>query len=268
MLSELNFQNANQLTNLLVYALMSGETTDKIEQLMCLEPGTVNQVIEMMSEIIAQKKDAFIQWPNDDEILQNVRDFECYRENGQQIEFYNVFGAMGTIEIQIKPALSKFYTISQPSSSSSSTAHSTYTPVKWQCSCDTNGFLQSSFVFVPKTENQSKNSYAFEMNPIKVELENQKLDELYMVADETLTIFPFLLTPHEKRMIDADSFNKALQSKRIVIDRAFEKIQRRFPLLKRIEHRNANSICNIIETIGILHNFFIIHRDDLYTDGE
>lgn len=266
MLSELNFQSADQLTNILVFALMSGETTDQIEQLMVLETGTVNRIIEIMCEIIAQKKGAFIQWPNDDEISQNVRDFECYRENGQ-FEFYNVFGALGTIEIPIKPALSKFYSISQPSCSSRNT-HSTYTPVKWQCSCDTNGFLQSSLVFVPKTEKQSKNSYVFEVNPIKVELENQKLNELYMVADETLTICPILLTPHEKRMIDADSFNKALQSKRCVIDRAFEKIERRFPLLQRIEHRNANSICNIIETIGILHNFFIIHRDDLYIDGE
>lgn len=111
-------------------------------------------------------------------------------------------------------------------------------------------------------------AFNLKVSKIKYELENQKLDELYMVADETLTIFPELLTPHEKRMIDADSFNKALQSKRAVIDRAFEKIQRRFPLLQRIEHRNANSICNIIETIGILHNFFIIHRDDLYIDGE
>lgn len=268
MMSAMNFQSTNQLTNLLVYALMSNNTNDRIEELMCLEPGTVNQVVEMMSEIIAQKKDAFIQWPNDDEILQNVRDFQCYRGNGEQSEFHNVFGALGTIEIQIKPALSKFYSISQPSSSSARNTHATYTPVKWQCSCDTNGFLQSSFVFVPTTENQSKNSYAFEVNPISVELEQRKHDELYMVADETLTIFPFLLTPHEKRMIDADSFNRALQSKRIVIDRTFEKIQRRFPFLKRIEHRDANSICNTIETIGILHNFFIIHRDDLYIDSD
>lgn len=271
MLSELNFQNTSQLTNLLVYALMSGEATDHIEELMCLEPGTVNQVIEMMSEIIAQKKDAFIQWPNDEEILQNVRDFECYRDTdvGQNHgEFPNVYGVLGTIEIPIKPGLPKFYMISQPSSSSARNTHSTYTAVKWQCSCDTNGFLQSSFVFIPTIETQSKNSYVFDVNPIKAELENQKQDELYMVADETLTIFPVLLTPHEKRMIDADSFNRALQSKRCVIDRTFEKIQRRFPLLKRIEHRNPNSICNIIETIGILHNFFIIHRDDLYIDSE
>lgn len=235
---------------------------------MCLEPGTVNQIIEMMSEVIAQKKDAFIQWPNEDEIVQNVRDFECYREHGEHFEFPNVFGAVGSRDIPIRPALPKFYSISQPSSSSARNAHATYTPVKWQCSCDTNGFLQSSFVSVPSTENQSKNSFAFEANPISVELEQRKYEELYMVADETLTIFPYLLTPHEKRMIDADSFNRALQAKRIVIDQTFEKIQRRFSAIKRIEHRDANSICNIIETIGILHNFFIIHRDDLYMDGE
>lgn len=265
MMAAMNFQNANQLTNLMVYALMSNDTTDHIEDLMNLEPGTVNQVVGMMSEIIAQKKDAFIQWPNEDEIAANVRDFESY---GEPSEFHNVFGAVGTIEIPIRPALPKFYSVSQASSSSVRNAHGTYTPVKWQCSCDTNGFLQSSFVFVPTTEEQSKNSFAFEANPISVELEQRQHDGLYMVADETLTIFEYLLTPHEKRMIDADSFNRIHQSKRMAFDRTFEKIQHRFPALKRIVHRDANSICDIIETIGILHNFFIIHRDVLYIDGE
>lgn len=233
----------------------------QIEQTMFLETGTVNKVLELLCEIIADKKNAFIQWPNDDEIAQNVREFESFSSYGP---FESVFGAMGTIEISITPALSTFYTISQPSCSTHTT-DTTYTPIKWQCSCDTNGFLQSSFVFIPQNEKQSKNSYAFEMNPVQWELERQQsANEFYMVADETLAMSRFVLTPHEKRQIDADAFNKTLQSKRIVIDRAFEKIQQRFPLLQRIEHRDANTISNIIETIGILHNFFIIHRDDLY----
>lgn len=248
---------------------MSDKKSHQIEQTLFLEPGTVNRIIEIMSESIAQKKDAFIQWPNDDEILQNVRDFASYNKN-DQLKFPGVFGAIGTIDISIKPALSRFYSISQQSCSvrRTNTRDATSTPIKWQCSCDTNGFLQSSLVFVPKTENQSKNSYVFEMNPINVELTNQMANDMYMIADETLTIFPCLLTPHEKRMIDADPFNKALESKRLVIDRTFQKIQRHFALLNRIEHRNANTICNIIETIGILHNFLIIHRDDLYIDGK
>lgn len=267
-MAELKLQTAEQLTNLLVYALMSGEKSHQIEQTLFLESGTVNKMIEIMTESIAQKKEAFIQWPNDDEILQNVRDFQCYHNNAHS-EFRNVFGAIGTIDIPIKPALPRFYSISQQSCSTRiNTADATYTPIKWQCSCDTNGFLQSSLVLAPKTENQSKNSYVFEVNPIKLELANQNANELHMVADETLTIFTCLLTPHEKRMIDAVPFNETLESKRIVIDRTFEKIQRRFMLLNRIEHRNANSICNIIETIGILHNFLIIHRDDLYIDSE
>lgn len=232
----------------------------QIEHTMFLEPGTVNTVLEFLCEIIADKKNAFIQWPNDDEIVQNARDFKALPAYGP---FENVFGAIGTIDIPIRPALSKHYTISEPSCSTHTT-HTTYTPIKWQCSCDTNGFLQSSLVFIPQTEKQSKNSYVFGMNPVKWELESQHDNEFYMVADQTLTMFRFLLTPHEKRQIDADTFNKTLQSKRIVIDRAFEKIQRRFPLLNRIEHRDANTICKIVETIGILHNFFIIHRDELY----
>lgn len=237
---------------------MTTENSHETETTLCLEPGTVNNVLETLCTIIADKKFAFIHWPNRSEMKQNVRMFENYHEFGC-FDFYNIFGAIGTIEIHVNPALSSYYSVTEA-------MNQTYTPVKWQCSCDTGGILQSSLVFIPKREIESKNSYVFEVNPIKTILEDMKSDEMYLVADETLTIFPYLLTPHEKIIIRAEEHNKALESKRKVIDKTFDHIRNRFSILNRIELNNAKSITNLIETIGILHNFFMVHHDLLYID--
>lgn len=259
-LADLKLQTLDQLTNILVYSLMTNQRSDETEQALFLESGTVNNVLETLCNIIADKKYAFIHWPNRVEMQQNVQLFESYHEFGY-FEFYNVFGAIGTVEMQLKPALPNYLSVAE-----STGRNQTYTPVKWQCSCDTSGILQSSLVFVPKREIETKNSYVFEVNPVKLKLEAMKSDEMYLVADETLTIFPFLLTPHEKIIIRAEEHNKALESKRKVIDKTFEHIQGRFFILNRIELRNAKSVCNLIETVGILHNFFMVHHDLLYID--
>lgn len=258
LLAKLNLQTVEQATNLLVYALMTDKKSENTEETLCLEPGTVNNVLETLCEIIAQKKDAFIHWPNKREIERSVRRFENYQEYGY-FEFYNVFGAIGTVEIRLKPAIPNYLAVA-----GTVNKNAKYTPIKWQCSCDTSGILQSSLVFIPKIEKEIKNSYVFEMNPVKQKLESMKSDEVYLVADETLTIFPFLLTPHEKIIIRSEEHNRALQSKRKVLDKMFEKVTDRFSVLKRIELRNAKSIRNLIDTVGVLHNFFMIHNDRQY----
>lgn len=256
-IANLRLQTINQLTNILVYALMKGENSQKTEETLFLETGTVNKVLSTICGIIAEKKDAFIHWPNMREIAQNVRHFDRYDEFGHY-EFYNVFGAIGTLDLHVTPALPNYLSIPKTH------GNAIYTPVKWQCTCDVTGFLQSSLVTVPKRENEIKNSYVFEMNPLKLKLEAMKDDEMYLVSDETLTLIPFLLTPHEKLLIHAEQHNRALESKRKVIDKTFEKIRSRFAILKSIELRDALSIQNLIETVGILHNFFLIQGDPMY----
>lgn len=237
---------------------MSNEASDITEQNLGLESGTVNKVLQTLCKIIAEKKNAFIAWPNKRTIEKNVREFERYDEYGY-FEFYNVFGAVGTLELYIEPAIENYLTIS-------STDSLTYTPIKWQCSCDTHGLLQSSFVMIPTIEKETKNSYIFEVNPINTRLDAMKSDETYLVADETLTLFPYLLTPHEKLIIHAEQHNQALESKRKIIDKTFAMIQSRFLILARIELHDAESICNLIDTVGILHNYLVIHDDPMYMD--
>lgn len=256
-ITSLKLQTIDQLTNVLVYALMSAESSDETETTLFLEAGTVNRLLETVCAIIAAKKDTFIPWPGKHEIERSVRRFERYNEFGE-FDFFHVFGAIGTIDIQVQPALPNHLTLPTEDS------HLNYTPIKWQCSCDVSGFLHSSMVMVAKRDIETKNSYVFEANPVKERLEAMKYDEVYLVADETLTLFPYLLTPHEKLLIHAEQHNKALESKRKVIDKTFNTIQRHFKILERIELREEESIHNLINTIGILHNFFIVHNDQLY----
>lgn len=248
-------QTEAQLTNILFYALMSNETSSATEQTLFLQSGTVNKVLQKLCGFIAGKKHAFITWPNKREISKCVRQFKRYHEYGKY-EFYNVFGAVGTLEMHIRPAIRNHLAVASNASS--------YTPVKWQCCSDASGLLQSSFVMIPKTDKESKNSYVFEVNPLNSILEAMKSDENYLVADETLTLCPNLLTPHEKLIIHAEQHNRALESKRKIIDKAFTLIQSRFPILERIELRDAESIRNLIDTVGVLHNFLIVHCDHLY----
>lgn len=250
-----NLQTEAQLANLFFYALMTDETSETTEQTLFLEAGTVNKLLRTLCQIITRKKDAFIAWPDRNEITKSVQQFESYQEFGH-FEFYNVFGAIGTLEIHVRPAIRNYLSLLK--------SESTYTPIKWQCSSDSNGLLQSSYVMVPKLDKETKNSYIFEKNPVKRRLEVMKLDEIYLVADETLTLFPFLLTPHEKIIIHAEQHNRALDSKRKIIDKTFAVMQNRFAILTRIELRDADSIRNLIDTVGILHNFLVIHGDQLY----
>lgn len=253
----LKLQTLEQLTNILVYALMTTAGSDETEQTLLLESGTVNRVLQSVCKIIAHNKSTFIPWPSKHEIERSVKRFDRFHEYGQY-EFYNVFGAIGTVEFHVKPALPDYLNIPETAENAS------YTPIKWQCSCDVSGFLQSSFVVVPKKDLETKNSYVFEMNPVQTRLEAMKTDEVYLVADETLTLVSYLLTPHEKIIIHSDQHNKALESKRKVIDKTFEKILSRFRILDRIELSDENSIRDIIDTVGILHNFFVVHNDELY----
>lgn len=237
---------------------MSDDDFETIESRYCWDQGVVADIIQRMSSLIASKKDLFIRWLTNIEIEQNVQRFTNFDEFGN-FDFYNVFGALGIIDIHVKPALNDYFTVT-----TSYDSNLKYTPVKLQCSCDVNGFLQSSFVLIPKTEAETKNSKTFEMSPIYDILRNMESEENYIVADQTFSCFPFLLTPHEKSIQHASEFNQALDSKRKVIDKTFAKIQLRFPILSRIELTDAESVCNLIETVCILHNFFLANNDEAY----
>lgn len=255
-IAQFNLQSVDQLINLAIFTLMSPDDFKSIEQHFFLDPGIVERILHKFCGIVADVKEKFIRWPTKCEIERSRIQFERLTEFGR-FEFYNVFGAIGTTDISIMPPLKDFLLV--PSSDGA------YTPIKLQCCCNANGLLQSSFVFIPKQESDTKNSNVFEANPTKVNIESMESDdEIYVVGDETLTLCPILMTPHDKIVVHSDQFNKALESKRKIIDKVFDRMWIHFPILNRIELRDAKRITELIETICILHNFFTTNRDPGY----
>lgn len=253
-----NLQTVDQFVNLAIYSMMTHETIDSIEQHFFMDNGIVERILRLFTKAVCSIKDRFIRWPTKREIDQFCLQFEHLNEFGC-FEFYNVFAAIGTIDICIRPPLENFLKVQDPKNITK-----LHTPVKLQCSCNATGSFQSCFVSFPKRESDTKNSSVFDANPITDKLETIKSNETYIVGDKTLSLCPYLMTPHDKIVPHSESHNKALESKRKIIDKTFEKICTRFPILMRIGLRDNEEISHLIESICILHNFFSMKRDQGY----
>lgn len=254
-LGDLNIRSFDQLTRLFTYVLMTDENVETTESRFDLKAGAVKHILDIICHAILQHKNKFIRWPNQREIDNSIDEFENLHEN-EYYEFYNVFSAIGTTEVYVQPAIPNHFSIEAEGYD--------YTPVKLQCCCDAGGYIQASFVTIPKTEADAKNSTVFLANPIRSVLEGMKSSENYVVSDQTLTDFPFLLTPHDDDIDNADEFNQALEAKRRTVDRTFAKIESQFQILNRIELCDKKSICELIEAICILHNFLVENNDSQY----
>lgn len=254
--SDFNLQTMDQLVNLAIHSLMSGNNFQTIEQNFFLDPGVVQRILIKFCLAVFQLKNKFIQWPGRGGIERHCHQFERMTKFGNY-DFYNVFGIMATKDFYIKPPLKNNFQIQ--------TATESYTPVKLQCCCNANGLLFSCFIFFPKKESDTKNSSVFEVNPVKWALENMKSKEAYIVADQSMSLCPILLTPHEKIIAHSEQHNRALESKRKIIDKVFDKICSRFPILDHIEVGTNQNISHLIETVCILHNFFVMNNDQRYT---
>lgn len=224
-----------------------------IEQHFFLNEGILREILRKFCEIVQSIKPKLIQWPTKTEIDRSCQQFERMMEFGCY-EFYNVFGAIGTIDISIEPPLRGYFKDKENSS----------TPIKLQCCCNATGLLQSCFVFFPKKESDTKNSSTFEVNPVSAKLQTLHANEVYIVGDQSLSLCPTLMTPHDKIIAHSETHNKALESKRKIIDKTFNRIQVHFPILNRIELRNSAEITQLIETICILHNFFVTAHEQGY----
>lgn len=249
--------NLDQLVNLAIHSLMSGNDFQTIEQNFFLDPGVVQRILIEFCQAVCQLKDKFIQWPGRGGIERHCHQFDRLTEFGCY-DFYNVFGAMATKDFCIKPPLRNSFQVQ-------TTNNESYTPVKLQCCCNANGLLFSSFILFPEKESDTKNSSVFEASPSKVALAKMKSKEAYIVADQSMSLCPLLMTPHDKIIAHSEQHNRALESKRKIIDKVFDKICSRFPILGHIEVRTNQTISCLIETICILHNFFVMNHDQKYS---
>ncbi|XP_033753083.1 putative nuclease HARBI1 [Pecten maximus] len=90
--------------------------------------------------------------------------------------------------------------------------------------------------------------------------------QFHLLGDAAYPIRRWLLTPYRdtghlsrKEM----AYNRALSSKRQVIERAFALLKGRFRRLKYINVRSIIQICRIITCACVLHNICILHHDGM-----
>lgn len=259
-IADSNIRSTEQLTRLFMYILMTNENFETTEVRFDLKPGTVESVLRLVVGALVKRKSAFVRWPTQRQIDQCVKEYEKLKEMGQS-EFYNVFSVIGTTDICIQPAMSSFLSVDAGEGLN-------YTPTKLQCCCNAKGIIQSSYVKIPSNESEAKNSSVFECNPIRNVMEVMNSSENYVVSDRTLANYSFLLTPHDDNEENAVPFNQALESRRKTIDKVFAKIESQFLILNRIEISDPNLVCDLIETICILHNFLLVNRDTVYVSSE
>lgn len=234
---------------------MSDHDFEGVDQVIHLTSGVTKTVIYRVSSIIAIHKDFFLLLPTVDDIEHNAQ-----RYSGDGVyEVDNVYGALGTIDVNIIPALPDSYAVQIVD-----VPPITSTSVKLQCSCDSNGFLQSCFVLVPKVEMDTKNVEVFKQSPLFEVLSNRSIDGHHMVADHSFATIPFLLTPLDENDDGAEQFNMALDLKRTIIDHTFANLTNRFPLLDRIESDDPGTVCNMIESVCVLYNVFVANDGGNY----
>lgn len=257
-LKELGVHTIHRLTNIFVYSLMCEHDLDAVDGKFFLASGVAKRVTYKVCGFIAAHQSLFFRLPNETEIEQNVLEFAGLGDFVEH-EFKSIFGAMGSIDIDVSPGLAGHFAISTEHDLSA-----TVTPVKLQCSCDANGFLQSCFVLVPSVELDTKNVEAFVQSPLYAALETRPTDGNYMVADNSFSTVPVLLAPRDSDDQSAAVFNRVLESKRAVIDRAFALIRSRFSILDRIDCDDAHIVRDLIVSVCVLYNVFVANDRMVY----
>lgn len=248
----------DRLTNVFVYSLMCVHDFATVDRKFSLAPGVAERVTYKVCSFIAAHKKLFFRLPNRMEIEQSIREFAAHAVHGEP-EFRNIFSAVGSIDVPVTPGLVDHFSIATGSGSSA-----TVTPVKLQCSCDANGFLQSCFVLVPAVELDTKNVEAFVQSPLYEALETRPVDGNYMVADHSFSTMPVLLTPRDTDDHRAATFNRSLESRRIVIDQAFARIRNRFSILNRIECDDPQIVRDFIVSVCVLYNVLVANDGTAY----
>lgn len=247
-----------QLTSIFIYALMSQHDLDGVDESFHLTSGIAKTVTYRVSSIVAIHKEFFFRVPTENDIEHNVGEF-CQLSDGSLYEFPNVYGALGTSDIKVTPALPDYNCVSSADDSSI-----TSTIIKLQCTCNANGFLQTCFILVPKEEFEAKHAEVFKQSPLFEVLSNRPFDDNHIVADRSFAKIPFILTPLDGSDDEVQQFNLALDAKRNIIDRTFTALYNRFPILDRIETDDPGTVCNIIESACVLYNVFIANNGGNY----
>lgn len=88
-----------------------------------------------------------------------------------------------------------------------------------------------------------------------------------LLGDEGYGLEPWLMTPYRNAVQNSHkNFNRLLKKERVIIERCFGQLKRRFPILQYVCRVAASNVPTIIVCCFVLHNVAKYLHDDDFTD--
>uniref|UniRef100_A0A8D9AJR4 DDE Tnp4 domain-containing protein n=1 Tax=Cacopsylla melanoneura TaxID=428564 RepID=A0A8D9AJR4_9HEMI len=95
------------------------------------------------------------------------------------------------------------------------------------------------------------------------------MDNFVLLADSGYGIEPSLMTPYRTPMEnDEIAFNNLLKKERVIIERCFGQVKRRFPILQYMVRVKLDRVPRIIVCCFILHNIAKYLQDEEFLESE
>lgn len=198
---------------------------------------TVSKTIKsVMKEIIA-KKDRWIRFPNSDE------DFEIAIHSwASKFNIPDVIGAIDCTHIWIqKPLVHPNEYVNRKG----------FFSLNVQATCNADEHFTSVDVTWPGSVHDSRIWKNSEIDPIMA----QNSKNAILLGDEGYGLTPWLLTPFKKPIMPLQrDFNKEHAKERVIIERMFGQLKKRFPMLHHQVRLKDDRIPTFIVCAIILHN--------------
>ncbi|XP_044745098.1 putative nuclease HARBI1 [Coccinella septempunctata] len=119
-----------------------------------------------------------------------------------------------------------------------------------QATCDAREMFTSVDVSWPGSVRDSR---IWRNSQIRVHLQNKK--NVVLLADEGYGIEPWLMTPFRNPYSGPElNYNKLLKKERVIIERCFGQLKRRFPILQYVCRVKLEKVPKIIVACFVLHN--------------
>lgn len=218
---------------------------------MNIHQSTVSKTIKYVSEKIIQKASLWIQFPSSPQKIRNAK--QLWQD---RFRFPTAIGALDCTHVRIqKPG---------PPHGDEYINRKGFPSINVQATCNAREIFTSVDASWPGSVHDSriwKNSLARQAISNSV--------NCVLLADSGYGIEPWLMTPYRNPINNRQSaYNQLLKTERVVIERCFGQLKRRFPILQYVNRVKLNRIANTIVCCFVLHNIAKYLQDEDFPDDD